>query len=97
MKKLVEKYGGRRFVKTAVAGSAVLASVSPVAFATGEGTTETATITSLITSNWPDFVALFGNIWSLMTANPLLAFLTTVGIAAAGFRVFRMARRAARR
>lgn len=96
MKKLIQKYGGQRFVKMAVVGSAALASLSPVAFATGEGTT-TATISSLISSNWPDFITLFGNIWSLMTANPLLAFLTTVGIAAAGFRIFRMARRAARR
>lgn len=96
MKELIQKYGGQRLVKTAVAGSAVLAFLSPVAFATG-GETTTATISSLISSNWPDFITLFGNIWSLMTANPLLAFLTTVGIAAAGFRIFRMARRAARR
>lgn len=96
MKELMTKWGGKRLGKSAVVGSAALLSMVPSAFAT-ETPSTTATISTLITNNWPDFVTLFTNIWGLMVANPYLAFLTTVGIAAAGFRIFRMARRAARR
>lgn len=96
MKKLFTKFDGQRIGKTAVVGSVTLMSMVPIAFA-AEPTPVPATVSGLITNNWPDFVTLFTNIWSLMVANPYLAFLTTVGIAAAGFRIFRMARRAARR
>lgn len=95
MKDLVVKYGGNRFVKTAAAGGVTALSLVPSAFATGG--TETATVSSLIADNWPAFVTLIGNIWSLLTANPLLAFLVTVGIAFAGFRIMRVAMRIARR
>lgn len=96
MQKLIQKYGGQRFMKTTVVGSAVVGSLVPVAFA-AEPTPTPATVSGLISANWPDFITLFGNIWNLMVANPYLAFLVTIGIAAAGFRIFRMARRAARR
>lgn len=96
MKDFVVKYGGNRFVKTAVVGGATALSLAPSAFATG-GTETTATVSSLITDNWPAFVTLIGNIWDLLTANPLLAFLVTVGIAFAGFRIMRIAMRIARR
>lgn len=95
MKDLVVKYGGNRFVKTAAVSGVTALSLVPSAFATGE--TQTATVSSLITDNWPAFVTLIGNIWSLLTANPLLAFLVTVGIAFAGFRIMRVAMRIARR
>lgn len=95
MKDFITKYGGNRFTKTAVVGGATVLSLVPSAFATGG--TETATVSSLITDNWPAFVTLIGNIWGLLTANPLLAFLVTVGIAFAGFRIMRIAMRIARR
>lgn len=95
MKDFVTKYGGNRFTKTAVVGGVTALSLAPSAFATGG--TETATVSSLITDNWPAFVTLIGNIWDLLTANPLLAFLVTVGIAFAGFRIMRVAMRIARR
>lgn len=95
MKELLKNVTENRFGKSVVVGGAVLLSMVPSAFATE--TPSTATVSTLITNNWPDFVTLFTNIWGLMVANPYLAFLTTVGIAAAGFRIFRMARRAARR
>lgn len=95
MKDFITKYGGNRFTKTAVVGGATVLSLVPSAFATGG--TETATVSSLITDNWPAFVTLIGNIWELLTANPLLAFLVTVGVAFAGFRIMRIAMRIARR
>lgn len=95
MKDFVVKYGGNRFAKTAVVGGATALSLAPSAFATS-GAEET-TVSSLITDNWPAFVTLIGNIWGLLTANPLLAFLVTVGIAFAGFRIMRVAMRIARR
>lgn len=96
MKGFITEYGGNRFTKTAVVGGATVLSLAPSAFATGG--TETATsVSDLITSNWPAFVTLIGNIWTLLTANPLLAFLVTVGIAFAGFRIMRVAMRIARR
>lgn len=96
MKKLITKWGGQRLGKAVVAGSVASLFMVPAALAS-EPTPTPATVSSLISSNWPDFITLFGNIWNLMVANPYLAFLVTIGIAAAGFRIFRMARRAARR
>lgn len=96
VKNLITKYGGNRFMKTVVAGGVTAVSLMAPAFATS-GETETVTVSNLITSNWPAFVTLVANIWQLLTANPLLAFLVTVGIAFAGFRIMRVAMRIARR
>lgn len=96
MKTLFAKFGGSRLGKGAVASSVTLLSVVPSAFA-AEPTPAPVSVSALIAGSWPDFITLFQNIWALMTANPLLAFLTTIGIAFAGFRIFRVAKRAARR
>lgn len=96
MKELLKSVTEKCFSKSAVIGGVTLFSMVPSAFA-AEPTPIPATVSGLISANWPDFITLFGNIWNLMVANPYLAFLVTIGIAAAGFRIFRMARKAARR
>ena len=63
-----------------------------------EGTAETAASTTVATilGNTSTLATLVGDVWDIMTANPILTLFICAGLVTLGFSIFRKAKRAAR-
>ena len=63
-----------------------------------EGTAETAASTTVATilGNTSTLATLVGDVWDIMTANPILTLFICAGLVTLGFSIFRRAKRAAR-
>lgn len=63
-----------------------------------EGTAETSSTTTVATilGNTTTLADLVGDVWDIMTANPILALFICAGLVTLGFSIFRRAKRAAR-
>lgn len=63
-----------------------------------EGTAETASTTTVATilGNTSTLADLVGDVWDIMTANPILTLFICAGLVTLGFGIFRKAKRAAR-
>ena len=62
-----------------------------------EGTAETSSTTvATILGNTSTLADLVGDVWDIMTANPVLLVFLCAGLVTLGFSIFRKAKRAAR-
>ena len=61
-------------------------------------TAETAASTTVATilGNTSTLATLVGDVWDIMTANPILTLFICAGLVTLGFSIFRKAKRAAR-
>lgn len=57
---------------------------------------ESATTVTTILGNMSTVTAVVGDVWDIMTANPVLCVFICVSLLGVGFSVFRKAKRAAR-